>query len=38
MIVNSFVVPGLSDKYQTLHVKLAESLNLIVVSWDSKLL
>jgi len=37
MIVNSFIVPGLNDEYKTLHVKLAEFLNLIVVFWDLKL-
>lgn len=37
MIVNSLVVPGLNDKYKTLHVKLAESLNLIVVFGEFKI-
>lgn len=37
MIANTFVVPELNDGYKTLHVKLAEFLNLLVVFGDSKL-
>lgn len=37
MIVHSFVVPGLSDEYQTLQVKSAEFLNMVVVFWDPAL-
>lgn len=37
MIVHSFVVPGLSDEYKTLQVKLAEFLNTVGVFWDPAL-
>lgn len=37
MIANTFIVPELNDGYKTLHVKLAEILNQLVVFWDLKL-